>query len=120
MIFESKFSMGEQQARSRALPWATPTLSGISSRTMSPSSLLAAQWAQVAPTFPAPMMLIFARFILILSIRRSGGDYRESGPLCNVSHERSRSTMSKLILIKHVKPMVEEDVPSHEWELSDE
>ena len=28
--------------------------------------------------------------------------------------------MRKLILIKHAKPQVEEDVPSHEWELSAE
>ncbi len=28
--------------------------------------------------------------------------------------------MRKLILIKHAKPQVEEDVPSHEWELSPE
>src|ERR1700742_1654283 len=79
MIFESKFSMGEQQARSRALPWATPTLSGISSRTMSPSSLAAAQWAQVAPTFPAPMMLIFARRMKLNSFPKvQGEDYGET------------------------------------------
>jgi broad specificity phosphatase PhoE len=28
--------------------------------------------------------------------------------------------MRKLILIKHARPQVEEDVPSHEWELSEE
>jgi len=28
--------------------------------------------------------------------------------------------MRKLILIKHAKPQVEEDIPSHEWELSPE
>ena len=30
---------------------------------MSPSSAAAHQWAVVAPTLPAPMMLIFARFM---------------------------------------------------------
>ena len=52
---------------------ATPSLSGISTRTTSPNSLAAAQWAHVAPTFPAPMTLIFARRIVIplASIRLS-------------------------------------------------
>ena len=34
---------------------------GMSSRTMSPSSAAAHQWAQVAPTLPAPTIVILAR-----------------------------------------------------------
>ena len=62
-------SIGPQQARSSILPLATPSLSGMSRTTMSPSSFAAAQCAQVAPTLPAPMMLIFARAIRRLQIR---------------------------------------------------
>src|SRR3954453_17296784 len=65
MIRASKPSTGELSYRSRALPIGAvlgwPLISGMSTRTMSPSSLLAAQWAAVAPTFPAPTMVIFAR-----------------------------------------------------------
>src|SRR5215813_124610 len=58
---QSKRSTGPHWARSRPLPCGMPSM--MSSRTMSPSSLAAAQWAQVAPTFPPPMMEIFARRI---------------------------------------------------------
>src|SRR3954471_11977008 len=44
-----------------------PSTCGMSTRTTSPSSLLTAQWAQVAPTFPAPMMLILARRMTTLA-----------------------------------------------------
>src|SRR5579859_128746 len=95
MIRASKPSMGEDSYRSSAFPWGIPSTWGTSTRTMSPSSLLAAQWAQVAPTLPAPMMLIFALFILVLSFAGSMGDYRQSEPLCNAVPVRSRSTDAK-------------------------
>ena len=65
MILASNPSTGDASNRSRALPWGMPSIWGMSTRTMSPSSLLAAQWAQVAPTFPAPMMVIFARRMVV-------------------------------------------------------
>src|SRR5690606_17000760 len=57
MTLTSNPSTGPASIRSRALPWGTP--STMSMRTMSPSSLAAAQWAAVAPTLPAPTMVIF-------------------------------------------------------------
>src|SRR5579862_8479689 len=70
-----------------------PSTWGMSTRTMSPSSLLAAQWAQVAPTLPAPMIEIFARRIhdpfnvatapiseMDCETRSLGFDYGQSGP----------------------------------------
>ena len=69
-MLASKRSIGPHCARSRALPCATPTRSGMSTSTMSPSSLAAAQWAQVAPTFPAPMIEILARRTAVFSVGR--------------------------------------------------
>jgi hypothetical protein len=40
---------------------------------MSPSSFEAAQWAAVAPTFPAPMMLIFARRMAVVLSKDAEG-----------------------------------------------
>jgi len=45
--------------------------------------LLAAQCAAVAPTLPAPMMLIFARRIHFLSTRDEGENYGQSKRRCN-------------------------------------
>src|SRR5207237_450082 len=53
MIRESNPSMGEDSYRSRALPCGMPSTCGMSTRTMSPSSFEAAQWAAVAPPLPA-------------------------------------------------------------------
>src|SRR5690606_16362782 len=44
-----------------------------STRTMSPSSLDAAQWAAVAPTLPAPTIVILARFRGIWLVPPSAG-----------------------------------------------
>src|SRR5262245_37653554 len=50
--------MGELSARSSAFPCGSPATMSI--KTTSPNSLATAQWAAVAPTFPAPTMVIFA------------------------------------------------------------
>src|SRR6185436_16905201 len=54
-----------------------PSVCGTSTSTMSPSSLLAAQTAAVAPTFPAPIMLIFGRRITSFRVDE-GVDYGET------------------------------------------
>ena len=59
--------MGDDCIKSKALPRGMFSVCGTSRRTTSPSSAAAHQCAQVAPTFPAPMMLIFARRMLLLS-----------------------------------------------------
>src|SRR3989304_1540916 len=51
----STSSTGAAWHRSRALPWGMP--STMSTRTTSASSLAGIQWAQVAPTLPAPTMV---------------------------------------------------------------
>ena len=51
-------------AKSSALPLGMVSVWGMSKSTMSPNSAAAHQWAVVAPTLPAPMMLIFARFTI--------------------------------------------------------
>ena len=61
VIFASNRSMGEHCAKSSILPLTIPSAFGISSTTTSPSSLLAAHKAQLAPTLPPPMTEIFAR-----------------------------------------------------------
>src|SRR3954471_14490930 len=55
----SRFSMGMASSRSSALPCGTPSTMSIS--TTSASSLLAIQWAAVAPTFPEPTIETFLR-----------------------------------------------------------
>ena len=71
VTLESKPTIGEAWNRSSALPAGMPSVAGMSSSTMSPSSAAAHQWAVVAPTLPAPMIAIFAR-------RMAGGFRRES------------------------------------------
>src|SRR4051812_28634394 len=97
MILQSTPATGVASNRSRALPCGMPSTCGMSTRTISPSSLLAAQWAQVAPTFPAPMMLILARRMIGSSLQycagfAKGSDYGESDPRinrsANLSNER--------------------------------
>ena len=65
VTFTSTSSTGVASYRSSAFPagavFGCPLISAMSSRTTSPSSLATAKWAAVAPTFPAPMMLILAR-----------------------------------------------------------
>src|SRR4051794_174909 len=86
MTFTSTPSTGVASNRSSALPAGMPLVSGMSTRTMSPSSFAAAQCAQVAPTFPAPIMLIFARRMSVVSDRswfeKWGRDYPEWGGGC--------------------------------------
>ena len=60
---ESCFSMGAASAKSRALPWGTPSIMSI--KTTSQSSFSANRCAAVAPTCPAPITVAF------LSIRHS-------------------------------------------------
>src|SRR4051812_20424471 len=79
MILQSTPATGVASNRSRALPCGMPSTWGMSTRTTSPSSLLTAQWAQVAPTFPAPMMLILARRMLRRSLPSTDG-YDEISP----------------------------------------
>ena len=50
---------GVASSRSRALPWGMPSTTSTS--TTSPSSRTTAQWAAVAPTLPAPTMVILWR-----------------------------------------------------------
>src|ERR1700739_1317572 len=59
----------------------------MSTNTMSPSSLLAAQWAAVAPTLPAPMMLNFARRMIkqFLSFPSDLADYEQTEGRFNLS-----------------------------------
>jgi len=79
----SKPSMGEASYRSSALPWGHSFKLGEYQRgRCRPSSLAAAQCAAVAPTLPAPMMLIFARRMRVpfeSSLRERGGDYGGKG-----------------------------------------
>jgi len=65
--FESKPSTGLAWRRSSAFPWGIP--SRISTKTTSPSSFSAAQWAAVAPTKPAPIIEIFFLPIKSLLLR---------------------------------------------------
>src|SRR3954470_20635521 len=60
---------------------------------MSPSSLLAAQTAADAPTFPAPIMLIFGRRITSFQKR---GDYGES----SLSLQLPAHPLTKGIMLK--------------------
>ena len=71
---ESKPMIGDAWKRSSALPAGMPSVAGMSSRTMSPSSALAHQWAVVAPTLPAPMMEIFARRMMEWFLERDAWD----------------------------------------------
>src|SRR5258706_15589771 len=85
MVLLSKPSIGEASKRSSAFPCGMPSTWGMSTRTISPSSLEAAQCAAVAPTLPAPTMLIFARrmfvpFEVLFRVRFVGAaDYGERG-----------------------------------------
>src|ERR1700691_5126299 len=58
--------MGSASSKSRPFPWGTP--STTSTRTMSANSLAAIQWAEVAPTFPAPTMVTFFRIWLLTHV----------------------------------------------------
>src|SRR3954467_9447048 len=94
MILLSKPSIGEDSNKSSAFPCGIPSTCGISTRTISPSSLEAAQCAAVAPTLPAPIMLIFARRMRVpfeSSNRERGGDYGERGGGFNREHWRANS-----------------------------
>src|SRR3954462_14444439 len=62
----------------------------MSTRTMSPSSFEAAQWAAVAPTFPAPMMLIFARRMAVILSKDAGRDYGRVVQKCNRGDTEAR------------------------------
>ena len=55
--------IGDACIKSNALPLGIFSVCGTSSKTTSPSSAEAHQCAQVAPTFPAPIIVIFARRI---------------------------------------------------------
>src|SRR5437762_5988883 len=70
--------IGDACNRSRALPRGMFSVCGTSKRTISPSSIEAHQWAVVAPTLPAPMTVIFARFIC-LAFRCVGCDILRTG-----------------------------------------
>jgi hypothetical protein len=63
VTLESKLIIGDDCIRSSALPAGMPSVCGISTSTMSPNSAAAHQWAVVAPTFPAPTIVILARRI---------------------------------------------------------
>src|SRR5262245_15253590 len=63
--------MGVDSYRSSALPLGMSPTWGISTKTTSPSSWAAAQWAAVAPTLPAPTMVIFGRLIRLCSLHGS-------------------------------------------------
>ena len=95
-MFASKRSSGPHCAKSKALPCATPTRSGISTNTMSPSSLAAAQWAQVAPTFPAPMIEILARRIAVAPFFVESSNARRRSHLWNRT-EMARSRRASMI-----------------------
>src|SRR5262245_49740451 len=81
--------MGVDSYRSSALPLGMSPTWGMSTKTTSPSSWAAAQWAAVAPTLPAPTMVIFGRLIRLCSLhvavleldfphaRRDSSDVRE-------------------------------------------
>src|SRR5436305_1634151 len=60
-MLQSKPTIGEACMRSSPLPLGMSPVWGISKRIISPSSAAAHQCAVVAPTLPAPMMVIFAR-----------------------------------------------------------
>src|SRR3954463_14138058 len=59
---------------------------------MSPSSLLAAQTAAYAPTFPAPIMLIFGRRITSFRVGE-GVDYGETNAVLQSDRRFSRRDM---------------------------
>src|SRR5438477_9550905 len=63
-MLESKPTIGPACIKSRALPLGILSVAGISTSTISPSSAAAHQCAQVAPTLPAPTIVIFARPIM--------------------------------------------------------
>src|SRR5215510_7489619 len=79
MIRASKFSTGPQQARSSDFPLATPSRSGMSSRTTSPNSFIAMARAHSPPMLPAPMTLIFARRIAMRPIPSAGVCWMNEG-----------------------------------------